>query len=72
LLQRPYLPRHYGLRDVQTLGGPAKVELFGDCDEIADLAQVQIRNRADARKLSQRTEPVLDFSATAGQHKPSC
>ena len=56
---------------MEPLGGPAEVELLGDCYEIADLSQVQIRTRADARKVSQRTERVLDFCPAEAQDKAS-
>ncbi len=39
-LQRPDLTRYHGLSDMQPGGCPAEVELFGDCYEVADLAQV--------------------------------
>jgi hypothetical protein len=56
---------------MQALSGAAEVELFGDGDEIADLAQVEIRDGADSRKVSQAPEWVLDIGGTGAQDLPS-
>ena len=42
VLQCPYLAGKRGLGDVEPLGSPAEVELFGDGDEVPDFAKVKI------------------------------
>jgi hypothetical protein len=49
---------------MQALSGAAEVEFFRDGDEIADLAQVEIRDSVDSRKVSQAPEWVLDMGGT--------
>jgi hypothetical protein len=57
-----------GLRDVQSLGRAAKMELLGDCDEVLDEPEVEAFHR---RSLLIGGQLVLDFARPAAHSLPS-
>ena len=57
-LERPDLPTHGGLRDVEALGRTPHVALLGDGDEVADLRKAHVDDHAARR------EPQAEARAT--------
>jgi methionyl aminopeptidase len=53
VFQRPDMPTNRGLRDVKALGGATHVSLLGNGDEIADLREAHVSDRAGRREVGQ-------------------
>jgi len=65
LLESADLARQHRLGYVQSLCGPAEVQLFGNGDEVPQLAQVHVRARHTPR-VSPRDEKGLGRSCVCG------